>query len=105
MLTERKDLLKASSTRFEDDDQEDSEQTNNEENDQILELKLNELLRKTGIRVKQDKHRRKEILEALSELANLVKIFELCAEDIKDIKKDDSNEDKNNAQEKEQAPA
>ena len=43
--------------------------------------------------MKQDKHKRKEILEAISELANLVKIFELCADDIKDIKKDDSKEE------------
>lgn len=106
MLGERKDLLKTSSSRLETDDQEENDQQANiEENDKLLEERLNELLRKTGIRVKQDKHRRKEILEAISELANLVKIFELCAEDIKDIKKEDSKEEKSNEQETPQSPA
>ncbi|KAK8891054.1 hypothetical protein M9Y10_028259 [Tritrichomonas musculus] len=89
-LSERRDLYKSSSLHLEEDEQ--AEQESNEENDKLLEEKLNEILRRTGIRVKQDKHRRKEILEAITELANLVKIFELCAEDIKDIKKDDSKE-------------
>lgn len=105
-LTEKKDLLKTPSIPFEDeDDQEEPQQANTEENDSLLEERLNEILRRTGIRVKQDKHRQNEILEAVSELANLVKIFELCAEDIKDIKKEDSKEEKNNEQEKDQAPA
>lgn len=65
-------------------------------NDERLEEDLNEILRSTGIRVKQGKNRQEEILKALNDLVNLVKTFETCADDIKQMKIEDSQSEATN---------
>ncbi|OHS99215.1 hypothetical protein TRFO_08451 [Tritrichomonas foetus] len=94
---EKELLLSNSILRQSDDEEEIPEEINEQDRlDAELEKELVQKLASFGIRVKQGEECRGEIIEAISGLADLVKIFDTCTETVTGYREEKEEEEENN---------